>query len=650
VFIGGEKLMSEINRKNFLFSIIGNEPQFRILNNWRTMLLNLWLITFIGFHFYTVVFGQLPKIQQGAMHLGFALSAIFWVYSFSTRLRKPNFLEELLLHIIPAIASLICNGYIILNFEQIAERGGIPTSIEFVLGFILFVLIFEAGRRVVGKYLTGFALIFLFYTKFGNFFPGFLRHSPISLIRIIQHFYLTSEGIYGIAIYVSSTFVVLFVVFGSFIAAGGAAEFFKDLGFAMAGKQSGGPAKVAIIASGLLGTINGSSIANVATTGTFTIPLMKKIGYKPEFAAAVEAVASTGGQILPPIMGAAAFIMAQFLGISYARVILAATVPAILYYYSLYLSVHFEAKRLGLKGMLSKDIPKTIDVFKTEGYFLVPIIVILAMLIKNYSAVYAAFGGIISMIIVSFFGKKETHLNPYKVLLAMRDGGKTVLTIAMACSLVGFIIGTASISGLGLVLANNIIELSHGDVNLTLLFAMLSCLLLGMALPTTANYVVTSILIAPALFKLGIPLLVSHLFCFYYGITADITPPVCMATYTAAGIAKSDVNKTGITGLRLGFAAYLIPLIFVKYPILLMIDFEPVKFLFVLLKVVLGVLAINAAFEKYYFTKISNLELIMLLISSVLILFMNNVLAFVGLVMILVITFLQYKKSKLVLN
>lgn len=642
--------MSENNKKYFLFSPIGRNEQFRILNNWRTMLLNLWLVTFIGFHFYTVVLGQLPKIQQGAVHLGFALSAIFWLYSFNSRLTKPNFLEELFLHIIPAIASLICNGYIVLNFEQIAERGGIPNKIEYVFALTLFILIFEAGRRVVGKYLTGFALIFLFYTRFGYIFPGFLRHSPISLIRIIQHFYLTSEGIYGIAIYVSSTFVVLFVVFGSFIAAGGAAEFFKDLGFALAGRQSGGPAKVAIIASGLLGTINGSSIANVATTGTFTIPLMKKLGYKPEFAGAVEAVASTGGQILPPIMGAAAFIMAQFLGISYARVILAATVPALLYYYSLYLGVHFEAKKLGLKGLPSKDIPRTIKVLKTKGYFLVPIIVILVMLIKNYSAVYSAFSGIISIIIVSYFGKKENHLTPDRVLLAMRDGGKNMLTIAIACALVGFIIGTASISGLGLVLANNIIKLAHGNVNLTLIFAMLSCLLLGMALPTTANYVVTATLIAPSLFKLGIPLIVSHLFCFYYGITADITPPVCMATYTAAGIAKSDVNKTGITGLKLGYAAYLIPLIFVKYPILLMIDFEPVKFFFILAKVILGLLALNVAFEKYYFTKINYLEVVMLLISSVLILFMSNYLAFIGLVTILTITFLQYKKSKLALN
>ena len=272
------------------------------------------------------------------------------------------------------------------------------------------------------------------------------------------------------------------------------------------------------------------------------------------------------------------------------------------------------------------------------------------MLIKNYSAVYAAFSGIISMVIVSYFGKKENHLTPDRVLLAMRDGGKNMLTIAMACALVGFIIGTASISGLGLVLANNIIKLAHGNVNFTLILAMLSCLLLGMALPTTANYVVTATLIAPVLFKLGIPLIVSHLFCFYYGITADITPPVCMASYTAAGIAKSDVNKTGITGLRLGFAAYLIPLIFVKYPILLMIDFEPAKFFFTLVKVVLVLLAVTVAFEKYYFTKISNLEIIILLVSSVLILFMNNYLAFIGLVIILIITFLQYKKSKIVLN
>ena len=260
-------------------------------------------------------------------------------------------------------------------------------------------LIFEAGRRVAGN----LAIIALFFYSTLNMaiFSLALKNPPISLTRIIQHFYLTAEGIYGCHLR-ASTFVVLFVVFGSFIAVGGAAQFFIDLGFALAGKQSGGPAKVAVISSGLLGMINGSSIANVATTGTFTIPLMKKLGYKPEFAAAVEAVASTGGQILPPIMGAAAFIMAQFLGISYAKVMIAATFPALLYYFSLYVNVHLEAKKLGLKGLSSSEIPRTIDILKTKGYFIIPVIVIIGMLAKNYSAVYAAFGGIVSMVVPSF--------------------------------------------------------------------------------------------------------------------------------------------------------------------------------------------------------------------------------------------------------
>ncbi|NLL62422.1 MAG: TRAP transporter permease [Candidatus Atribacteria bacterium] len=637
--------MSDKLKNSFLFNPIEENLKFRFLDDGRLALLNLWLIALIGFHFYTVIFGQLPNIQQGAVHLGFVLPAIFWVYSSNNKLKKPNVFLELILHAVPAIASFICNFYIVFNFKEIAARGGIPTTIEYVLGILLFVLIFEAGRRVAGN-LAIIALFFLFYTKYGYLFPGFLKNPPISLTRIIQHFYLTAEGIYGIAIYVASTFVVLFVVFGSFIAVGGAAQFFIDLGFALAGKQSGGPAKVAVISSGLLGMINGSSIANVATTGTFTIPLMKKLGYKPEFAAAVEAVASTGGQILPPIMGAAAFIMAQFLGISYAKVMIAATFPALLYYFSLYVNVHLEAKKLGLKGLSSSEIPRTIDILKTKGYFIIPVIVIIGMLAKNYSAVYAAFGGIVSMVVLSFAGKRENYLTPNKIFIAMRDGGKDMLTISMACSLVGFVIGTASITGLGLSLANNIIVLAKGNILLTLIFAMLSCLLLGMALPTTANYVVTSTIIAPALFKLGIPLIVSHLFCFQYGITADITPPVCMATYTGAGIAGANVNKAGILGVKLGIAAFLIPFVFVKYPMLLLIDFKLIDFVILLSKIVISLVAINAAFEKYFLTKVTQMERIILFIGGFLLMFMDNYLALVGLIGIVAIAFQQFKKSK----
>lgn len=639
--------MQEILKKSFLLNPIEQDSKFRVLDRGRLMLLNLWLITLIGFHFYVVIFGQLPNIQQGAVHLGFVLPAIFWVYPFNSKTREPGFFLELVFHIIPAVASFICNFYIVFNFRQIAQRGGIPTPLEYILGILLFVLIFEAGRRVVGN-LTIVALVSLFYTRYGYLFPGFLKNPPISVLRIIQHFYLTAEGIYGIAIYVASTFVVLFVVFGSFIAVGGAAEFFMDLGFALAGKQSGGPAKVAIITSGLLGMINGSSIANVATTGTFTIPLMKKLGYKPEFAAGVEAVASTGGQILPPIMGAAAFIMAQFLGISYARVMLAAMVPASLYYFSLYVNVHLEAKKLGLRGMSSDEIPKTIDVLKTRGYFIVPVIVIIGLLIKNFSAVYAAFGGIVSAVLISFVGRKENHLTPNKIFIAMRDGGKDMLGISMACSLVGFVIGTASVTGLGLSLANNILGLAKGNIPLTLILAMLSCLVLGMALPTTANYVVTSTIMAPALFKLGIPLLVSHLFCFYYGIVADITPPVCMATYTGAGIANADINKSGIIGVKLGLAAFVIPFVFVKYPILLMIDFKVLPFIIVLAKVIIALVASNIALENYFFIRIDNMLVrLVLLASSFMMLFMNDYFGFVGVLAVSFVIFYNLKNSRL---
>ena len=633
---------------NFFTSDANEKIKYRHLNIWRRTILNIWLVSFISFHFYTVITGQLPKIQQGAIHLGFVMAAIYWIFPLTGRMKNPNLLQEILFHIIPALGSILVNGYIALYFREITNRGAIPTSLEYFLGILAFILIFEAGRRIVGNMLTGLALFFLFYTGYGTIFPGFLKHAPKSLMRIIQHFYLTTEGIYGIAIYVSSTFVILFVVFGAFIAVGGASDLFKNLGVALAGKSSGGPAKVAILSSGLLGTINGSSIANVATTGTFTIPLMKKIGYKPEFAAGVEAVASTGGQILPPIMGAAAFIMAQFLGVSYTRVILAAIVPAILYYYSLFVNVHIEAKKLGLEGLPDKDIPKLSEVLKENGHLLVPIFVIIAFLVRGYSAVFAAFYGIVSAVLISFIKKDDKRMNLAKILTSMRNGGETALSIASACSLVGFIIGSTSLTGLAMMLSNNIIKLANGELINTLILAMLSCLLLGMALPTTANYVVTSTLIAPALFKLGVPLLVSHLFCFQYGITADITPPVCMASYTGAGIANADTNKTGILGARLGIAAYLIPLMFVKYQVLLMIDFELTTFIIALARCLLGLLLINVAFERWFITRLNNIEFILFFISGILILFIDIYnLHLLGFLIFLGVSTTQYRRSKI---
>jgi len=623
-----------------------SESKVRQFSGWKKQVLRFWLVVFSCFQLYTAVFGILPNMLQRSAHLGFVMVAVFLLYPVNSK----NFNSKLniFFDIIPCILSLVVNGYIFLFFEDIANRGAMPTTLEYCFGVIAILLVLEVGRRVMGNVLIFLSLFFIVYCFFGEYFPGIFIHRNVSMGRMIQHFYLTAEGIYGIALGVSSTFVVLFIIFGAFLAKSGAGEFFTDLGLALAGRTSGGPAKVAIFASGVLGTINGSSIANVATTGTFTIPLMKKIGYKPEYAAAVEAVASTGGQIMPPIMGAAAFIMAELLGVSYLKVVTAAIIPATLYYFSLFINVHLKAKKLGLKGMPKEQIPTLKHVLKKRGHLILPIIVIIVLLIRGYTPLYAAFYGIIATIIISYF-RKETRLTPKKIVFSLEDGARTALSVAIACALVGFIIGTTSLTGLGLVIANNLVKLAHGNMFLTLLLAMFTCLLLGMGLPTTANYIVTSTLIAPALYKLGVPLLVAHFFCFQYGITADITPPVCLASYTGAGIANANTTKTGIIGMKIGIAAYVIPFVFIYSPMLLMVNVEFWPLVLKIVMCICGLIAVAAIFEGWLLIRVQIYERILLIIAAICMFFMSNIIfSFSGLAIFLIILLLQwYRKLKL---
>jgi len=623
-----------------------SESKIRQFSGWKKQILTLWLVLFSCYQLYTAVFGILPNMLQRSAHLGFVMAAVFLLYPVNSKNLNPKI--NVFFDIIPCALSLVVNGYIFIFFEDIANRGAMPTALEYCFGVIAILLVLEAGRRVMGNVLTSLCLFFIIYCFFGEYFPGIFIHRNISIGRMIQHFYLTAEGIYGIALGVSSTFVVLFIIFGAFLAKSGAGDFFTDFGLALAGKTSGGPAKVAIFSSGLLGTINGSSIANVATTGTFTIPLMKKIGYKPEYAAAVEATASTGGQIMPPIMGAAAFIMAELLGVSYLRIVTAAIIPATLYYFAIFVSVHLEAKKLGLKGIPKEQLPVLKNVLKERGHLVIPIVIIIILLIRGYTPLYAAFYGIISTTIISYF-RKETRLTPKKIVFSLEDGARTALSVAIACALVGFIIGTTSLTGLGLVIANNLVKLAHGNMLITLLLAMFTCLLLGMGLPTTANYIVTSTLIAPALYKLGIPLLVAHFFCFQYGITADITPPVCLASYTGAGIANANTTKTGLIGIRLGIAAYIVPFIFIYSPMLLLVNVEFWPLVLKLVMSICGVISIAAVFEGWLFTDVQMYERILLLIAAIGMFFINSgILHYLGLILFLIILSSQwYRKTRL---
>ena len=473
------------------------------------------------------------------------------------------------------------------------------------MGFLLIATLLEATRRISNPVLPCLAIIALLYCYFGRSMPDMLAHRGFNVARIVNHMYLGTEGIFGTPLEVSSTFVFMFILFGAVLEKTGLGKFIIDLSLALAGWSTGGPAKVAVVSSGLMGTVSGSSVANVCTTGMFTIPLMKSVGYEPYFAGAVEAVASTGGQIMPPVMGAAAFIMAQILGVPYIEVAIAAVVPALLYYFAVMVQVHFEACRLGLRGIPWKQLPPLGPLLKTKGFLLIPLVAIIYFLLAGYTPLKAAFNGILVSFVLSWLNK-ETRLTPAKLYDAFQSGARSAIGVACACATVGMVVGMGTLPGLALKIAGAIVAMAEVSPDgslaalgaslfslapgaevtaetaamaltkiVTLFFTMIASLILGMGLPTTANFIVTSTMAAPALFLLGVPPMAAYMFVFYFGIAADLTPPVALAAYAGAGIAGSDPMKTGVTSFKLALAGFLVPYIYVYNPMLLFIDVEP---------------------------------------------------------------------------
>jgi len=555
----------------------------------RRRFLFLLLVSMSTYHLYSAGFGLLPTEIHHAIHLTFALVAVYIAFPFSGR---PSWIDWPMAFVAGSVS-----GYIALFHDVIAQRGAMVQSYEIILGLVMIVVVLEAGRRVAGRVLPCLGILFLVYALWGRYAPGIFMHRGFSLSRVIQQMYLTTEGIYGVAIGVSATYVFVFILFGSFLAAGGGIRLFNDLSMALAGSAPGGPAKVAVLASALLGTISGSSVGNVATTGAMTIPMMKRVGYEGRFAGAVEACASTGGQLMPPIMGAGAFVMTQFLGIPYLEIAKAAIFPALLYYGAVLSNVHLRAKKKDLAGVSSEEIPKLKDVFLRDGHLLIPIVVIIAMLLKNYTPLAAAFWGTVTVVLSASL-RSHTRMSLVHILDAMADGAYNALSVAIACGVVGIVVGVATLTALGMTVSVNIMELAGGSLFLTLMVAMAACLVMGMGLPTTANYIVTSTVIAPALMKLGVLPLAAHMFVFYFGIMADITPPVCLASFTAAGIAKSDPLKTGLTATSIGIVAYILPFAFVYDPVFLLRG-EAVDFLPAFVTAFLGVLSMASAIQGW---------------------------------------------------
>lgn len=525
-----------------------------------------------AFHLFTAWHGTLLAMKQRSLHLIFAFTLGFALYPGFKKSSKDKIdITDWLL----IILSVGVWGYIFFNVEAIALKGGQMSTTDMVLGVLAVLLTLEVTRRVVGPELPIVTIVFLLFAYFGRHMPGIFAHRGFNVTRIVSHMYMTTEGIMGTPLGVSSTFVFMFILFGSFLDKTGVGEFFIDFAYALTGSTRSGPAMTSVLSSGLMGSISGSSVANTVTTGAFTIPLMKSVGYKPHYAGAVEATASTGGQIMPPVMGAAAFIMADFTGFPYISIVKAAIIPAVLYYIAVGTMVHLEACKLGLKGMPRESLPKVSSILRKQGYLTLPLIAIIFMLVKQYPPTMAALTGIVIGVIVAMtvsLIKKDNSFTPKDILGAMEAGAKGAVGVACACACAGMIVGVVTLTGFGLKIAEVIVQIAQGRLIPTLLLTMISSIILGMGLPTTAKYIVLATMAVPAITKLGVNLMSAHLFILYFGVVADVTPPVALAAYAGAGIAGANSMKTGFQAFKLAIGAFIIPYIFVINPHLIMVD------------------------------------------------------------------------------
>lgn len=568
-------------------------------------------ISYSLFHLY-ITFNPLPELIQRAAHVSIGLALIFLLYPARQASSRQKVAWTDWIWVIASFASFF---YLFKEYQAImTTRGGIPNTLDIVFSIMTVVLVVEAARRVMGWMLPILGLIFLSYPFVSHFdwMPDRLLTRPYTFSDIFGQMYLKTEGLYSSAIGASVTFIFLFILFGAFLAKSGMGKLFNDLAMALAGHKQGGPAKVAVISSGFMGSINGTAVANVVGTGSFTIPLMKKIGYHKNFAGAVEASASVGGQILPPVMGASAFIMAETTGVSYGTIALAAVLPALLYYLGVMAQVHFRAGRDNLKGVPKADLPRVKEVLKERGHLLLPIIALVVFLFQSIPVSYAAVYTILLTIVVAAF-RKSTRMGPKEILEALADGAKQSLSVMAACAVVGIIIGVVSLTSFGSVMTSSIMSIGAGSLFLTLFFTMIASMILGMGLPSIPAYIITATMAAPALANFDIPILVAHMFVFYFGLFANITPPVALAAFAGAGIAGGDPMRTGFLALRLSLAGFIVPFLFVYNPAMLMIDTTDIAvnakefalpawnvILSITVTSIVGILALGAAVEGYF--------------------------------------------------
>ncbi|MBW2146159.1 MAG: TRAP transporter permease [Deltaproteobacteria bacterium] len=572
-------------------------------------------ITFALYQIFTGHFTQPRPQAHRSMHLAFALILTFMIFPLGRKScqEKMNWLFLVDLLLIVLVIAIEC--WIVWDLDAFLDKEGMLTRPDRIITMIYIAIILEATRRSVGWPLVLVCLFFIFHAFYAPYFPGVLNGPATPVDWFVEAQMIQSYGIFSIPIAVVSAYVALFIIFSVVLSETGAGKFFIDMAVALMGWQAGGPAKTAVVASSTFGTISGSVVANVVGTGSVTIPLMKGIGYPRTFAAAVEACASTGGQLMPPVMGAVAFVMAEFMGIPYIKVAAAAAIPAVLYYFSLFVQVHLEAKKLGLVGLPRDQLPKIWPVLKGGVHLLIPLFIIVWILVKGMTPMKAGFWGLVSVFLLAFL-KKSSRPNPYSFFKMMERAGRILAPVSVACASAGIIIGCVFASGVGLRFSSFIIEISRGYMLPALFLTMIACIILGMGLTTTAVYVTVAALIIPVLIKMGVVKIAAHMFALYYGVISMITPPVAIGAYAAAGVADANPMRTGFVAWRLGIAGFIVPFMFVYAPEILL-EGSWIRTVSTSITALIGIFCLASSVEGWLFTKENVIQRLLLSIAAI---------------------------------
>ena len=574
---------------------IDRESKYKLFSPAGDRIIMVVLTAWAVFQLYASISNKVPLQILRYTHLGLAISMAYILYPATKHADR----HKLPWYDCVLAALFVCVvSYFIINYKPLQFRAGSYTQLDTIMAGLGIALVLLACWRVVGPPIVIIASCFFIYGLVGKYMGGFLQHRGFSLKRIITHLFITTEGVIGNPLGVCSTYIYLFILFGAFLEKTGIGQFFIDLANALAGWAAGGPAKVAVLSSALQGTVSGSSVSNTVSTGSFTIPMMKSLGYEPEFAGAVEAAASTGGQIMPPVMGSAAFLISETCSVPYRQLMVIAVIPAVLYFTGIWISVHLEAKRLGLKGIPRDQLPKLWPLIRDKGHLLLPLLAIIYLMLTGFTITRAALIGCLICVVVPYV-RKETRVPFLQIFTALPQASRSVISVATACSTAGIIIGMVTLTGLGQRIGTGIFSLVGNNVFLALVCAMFTSLILGMGVSTTSNYLITSTIAAPILIKAGIPLLAAHMFCFYFGIVADITPPVALAAYAGSAIAKGNAFKTGVNATKLAIAAFLIPYMFAMNPKMIMIGGTFLEALPMIITAILGLVGIGGGFIGY---------------------------------------------------